>query len=89
MSILTEMPQDGEDLVQETFANVPGRRRLPRTGNELDYLQRALKNTHALGDSYSEAARSLDTSKAKLTTRLRRGRQHVAHQLVDETTSGV
>jgi RNA polymerase sigma-70 factor (ECF subfamily) len=40
-----------------------------------------------LGLSYREAARSLDTSEAALATRLHRGRQHVASQLVNETTT--
>ena len=38
-----------------------------------------------LGLSYREAARSLNTSEATLTTRLHRGRQRVATQLVTET----
>ena len=132
--------QDAEDLVQETFVNVLSRSRWLRTGNELGYLLRALKNTYAsryrtaqrrpetrqlldhdapaspaggvssreileaiasapaiyrdavigvdlLGLSYREAARSLNTREATLTTRLHRGRQRVASQLVTETTT--
>ena len=37
-----------------------------------------------VGLSYREAARSLRTREATLTTRLHRGRQHVARQLMDE-----
>ena len=39
-----------------------------------------------LGMSYREAARSLRTREATLTTRLHRGRQHIARVLADETT---
>ena len=128
-----------EDLVQETFVNVLGRPRWPRTGNELGYLMGALRNTCAsryrtaqrrpdtrqlfdhdapaspagsissreilepiasapavyrdpvfsvdlVGLSYREAARVLNTSDETLTTRLHRGRQRIASQLVTETT---
>ena len=37
-----------------------------------------------VGLSYREAARSLGTREATITTRLHRGRQHVAHQLLPE-----
>ncbi len=40
-----------------------------------------------IGLSYREAARSLHTREATITTRLHRGRQHVARELTDETTS--
>jgi RNA polymerase sigma-70 factor (ECF subfamily) len=40
-----------------------------------------------LGQSYREAARSLHTSEATIATRLHRGRQYVARQLTDDTTS--
>jgi RNA polymerase sigma-70 factor (ECF subfamily) len=40
-----------------------------------------------LGLSYREAARSLRTREATITTRLHRGRQHVARELISETTS--
>ncbi len=40
-----------------------------------------------LGLSYREAARSLRTREATITTRLHRGRQHIARQLSGETTS--
>jgi RNA polymerase sigma-70 factor, ECF subfamily len=125
---------DAEDLVQETFVNVLKRPRFIRDGNEIGYLMRALRNTHAngyrragrrpqsrelfeddlpasyqnpgaareimeaiasappafrdaviavdlVGMSYGEAARSLGTREPTLTTRLHRGRQHVARQL--------
>jgi RNA polymerase sigma-70 factor (ECF subfamily) len=39
-----------------------------------------------LGLSYREAARSLRTREATITTRLHRGRQHVARELASETT---
>jgi RNA polymerase sigma-70 factor, ECF subfamily len=39
-----------------------------------------------LGLSYREAARSLHTGEATITTRLHRGRQHLARELIDETT---
>ena len=39
-----------------------------------------------LGMSYREAARSLRTLEATVTTRLHRGRQHVARALVSEVT---
>jgi len=47
--------QDAEDLVQETFANVLKRPRLLRDDNEISYLLRALRNTHA--SRYRAAAR--------------------------------
>jgi hypothetical protein len=40
-----------------------------------------------LGLSYREAAHSLGTSEATLTTRLHRGRQRIASQLITETTT--
>lgn len=40
-----------------------------------------------LGMSYREAARSLRTREATLTTRLHRGRQHAARQLTSEPTA--
>ena len=40
-----------------------------------------------IGLSYREAARSLHTREATITTRLHRGRQHVAGELTDETMS--
>ena len=39
------------------------------------------------GLSYGEAARSLRTREATITSRLHRGRQHVARALVGETAS--
>jgi RNA polymerase sigma-70 factor (ECF subfamily) len=38
-------PEDAEDLVQETYARVLGRRRLLRNDDDLGYLVRALRNT--------------------------------------------
>jgi RNA polymerase sigma-70 factor, ECF subfamily len=131
--------EDAEDLVQETFVNVLKRPRLLRDNNELAYLLRALRNTHAnryraaarrpatrqlfeddapaqhdgnmqsleimqaianapavyrdaviaidlIGLSYREAARSLRTNEATITSRLHRGRQHIAHELFADTT---
>jgi RNA polymerase sigma-70 factor (ECF subfamily) len=37
--------EDAEDLVQETYARVLGRRRVLRHGDELGYLLRTLRNT--------------------------------------------
>jgi RNA polymerase sigma-70 factor (ECF subfamily) len=132
--------QDAEDLVQETFVNVLKRPRLLRDDNEIAYLLRALRNTHAdrhraavrrpqtrqlfeddapahndrgiqareimqaiasapalyrdaviavdlVGLSYREAARSLRSREATITTRLHRGRQHVARELLRDTVS--
>jgi RNA polymerase sigma-70 factor, ECF subfamily len=129
---------EAEDLVQETFLNVLKRPRLLRNNNELGYLLRALKNTHAsryrsglhrpaeqrlteddvpvhhdaaigareimeavasapalyrdaviavdvLGLSYREAARALQTREVTITTRVHRGRRHVAKALSDDT----
>ena len=131
--------EDAEDLVQETFVNVLKRPRLLRDNNEIAYLLRALRNTHAnrnraaarrpptrqlfeddapahhdgnvqpreimqaianapalyrdvviavdlVGLSYREAARSLRTNEATITSRLHRGRQHVARELFGDTT---
>jgi RNA polymerase sigma-70 factor, ECF subfamily len=129
---------DAEDLVQETFARVLKRPRRLRNDDELGYLMRALRNTHAsmyrsaarrppqrqlfeddgalvretgvsareimeaiasaperyrdaviavdvLGMSYREAALSLGTSEATVTSRVHRGRQHVAAKLLAES----
>ena len=131
--------EDAEDLVQETFVNVLKRPRLLRDSNEIAYLLRALRNTHAnryraaarrpatrqlfeddvpadhdgsmqsleimqaianapavyrdaviavdlVGLSYREAARSLRTNEATITSRLHRGRQHVARELFGDAT---
>jgi RNA polymerase sigma-70 factor, ECF subfamily len=40
-----------------------------------------------VGLSYREAARSLRTREATVTTRLHRGRQHVARELLRDTAS--
>lgn len=40
-------PHDADDLVQDTFAKVLTRPRVLRNENELGYLMRALRNTHA------------------------------------------
>jgi len=133
---------DAEDLVQETLLGVLKRPRWLRDDNELGYLLRALRNTHAtryrvaarrpverelteedalvveddaisareimeavagappnyrdaviavdlMGLSYREAARTLNVREATLTTRLHRGRQHVARELLDVTATGV
>jgi RNA polymerase sigma-70 factor, ECF subfamily len=130
---------DAEDLVQETFLNVLKRPRVLRGDNELGYLLRALRNTHAswyrsnarrradrqlseddaapvsdaevssreimqaiasapqpyreaviavdlIGLSYGEAARALRTREATVTSRLYRGRQHVARALTEATS---
>jgi len=137
---LTGSRHDAEDLVQETFVNVLKRPRWLRDGNEIGYLMRALRNTHAsryrsnagrpvelrlaesdaperaqdpgnareimeaiasapapyrdaviavdlLGLSYREAARSLRTQEATITTRVHRGRQHVVRALGAETSA--
>lgn len=129
---------DAEDLVQETFLNVLKRPRVLRGDNELGYLLRALRNTHAswyrsnarrradrqlseddaapapeadvssreimqaiasaphpyreaviavdlIGLSYGEAARALRTREATVTSRVYRGRQHVARALSEIT----
>jgi RNA polymerase sigma-70 factor, ECF subfamily len=131
---------DAEDLVQETFVNVLKRPRLLRDGNEIGYLLRALRNTHAnhyragvrrphtrqlfeddapprhddgptareimqavantpaayrdaviavdvMGLTYREAAQSLRAREATITSRLHRGRQHIARELADDTRS--
>jgi RNA polymerase sigma-70 factor (ECF subfamily) len=134
--------EDAEDLVQETFVNVLKRPRFLRNRDEIGYLLRALRNTHAsryrktahrprdrqlletdllshddrdalngreimeaiagappqyrdaviavdlMGLSYREAARSLRTREATLTTRLHRGRQYVARALLAESVVG-
>ncbi len=127
---------DAEDLLQDTFARVLTRPRLLRNENEVGYLLRALRNTHANrcrasnrrpptvplqqtdlacrdvnadaldarevmtaiaaapkhyrdaivavdieGMSYKQAARHLRTPVATITTRVARGRKHVAQAL--------
>lgn len=47
----------------------------------------AVFSVDLLGLSYREAARALNTSEETLTTRLHRGRQRIASQLVTETTT--
>jgi RNA polymerase sigma-70 factor, ECF subfamily len=133
---LCASPHDAEDLVQDTFVNVLRRPRFVRDGDEVGYLLRALRNTHAsryrsamrrpavrqlfeedapqtesppvaarevveaiasapppyrdaviavdfVGLSYREAARSLKTQEATITSRLHRGRLHVTRALAD------
>jgi RNA polymerase sigma-70 factor (ECF subfamily) len=133
---------EAEDLVQETFAQVLRRPRLLRSDNDVGYLLRALRNTHAsrqraatrrpitvplletdsndggevvaniearelmaaiaaapeayrdaivavdvVGLSYRQAARHLRTREATITSRLSRGRQHVARALDDPASA--
>jgi RNA polymerase sigma-70 factor (ECF subfamily) len=133
---------EAEDLVQETFAQVLRRPRLLRSDNDIGYLLRALRNTHAshqraamrrpitvplletdsnhgaelvasidarelmaaiaaapkpyrdvvvavdvVGLSYRQAARRLGTREATITSRLSRGRQHVARTLAGEASA--
>jgi RNA polymerase sigma-70 factor, ECF subfamily len=127
---------EAEDLVQDTFAQVLIRPRLLRSDNDVGYLLRALRNTHAtrqrasrrrpitvplletdakhgaevtanidarelmaaiaaaprpyrevvvaidvVGLSYRQAAHRLHTPEATITSRLSRGRAHVARAL--------
>lgn len=44
---MSASPQDAEELVQDTFANVLRRPRWLSTGNELGYVLGALRNTYA------------------------------------------
>src|SRR4051794_36626665 len=129
---------DADDLMQETFVNVLKRPRFLRDDNEIGYLMRALRNTHAsryrraarrpsarelfdedvplpaepsltareimeaiasaparyrdavvaidvLGMSYRDAARALSAREATITSRLHRGRKHVAGKLSGAT----
>jgi RNA polymerase sigma-70 factor, ECF subfamily len=133
---------EAEDLVQDTFAQVLTRPRLLRGDNDVGYLLRALRNTHAthqrassrrpitvplletdakhgaevvasinarelmaaiaavpqpyrdvvvavdvVGLSYRQAARQLRTPEATITSRLSRGRQHVARALGDPASA--
>jgi RNA polymerase sigma-70 factor, ECF subfamily len=137
---MSASPQDAEDLVQDTFANVLRRPRWLSTGNELGYLLGALRHMYAnryraaqrcpqtrqlldhdavavpagsvssreifeavgsapaiyrdavisvdlLVLSYREVARALNTTEATITTRLHRGHQRVARELVIETAT--
>jgi len=127
---------EAEDLVQDTFARVLKRPRLVRSGSEVGYLLRALRNTNiarhraagrrpitvplvetdfddraetagtfdarelmeaiattprpyrdavvavdVVGMSYRQAARHLRTREVTITSRLSRGRQHIARAL--------
>ena len=56
---LSGSQHDAEDLVQDTFLNVLKRPRFLRDGNEIGYLLRALRNTHA--SRYRSAARRPNT----------------------------
>src|SRR5438552_15776614 len=38
--------EDAEDLVQETYAQVLRKRRMLRSGDDIGYLLRVLRNTH-------------------------------------------
>jgi RNA polymerase sigma-70 factor (ECF subfamily) len=49
------------------------------------HYREAVVAVDVIGLSYREAARSLRTREATITTRLHRGRQHVARQLLDAT----
>jgi RNA polymerase sigma-70 factor (ECF subfamily) len=128
-------PHDADDLVQDTFVNLLKRPRFLRDGDEVGYVLRTLRNTHAsryrsavrrpqvlqlleddaprtdghsvparevveaiasapapyrdavvavdfVGLSYREAAHSLKTREATITSRLHRGRLHVARALL-------
>ena len=76
---------EAEDLVQETFLNVLKRPRLLRDGNEIGYLLRALRNTHA--NSYRAGARRPPTrqlfdgdARANLREQYRRARNHAGNR---------
>jgi RNA polymerase sigma-70 factor, ECF subfamily len=60
--------------IMQAIANAPG------------LYREAVIAVDLVGLSYREAARSLRTTEATITSRLHRGRQHVARELFGETT---
>jgi len=72
-----------DDAVTEPETGVSSREIMEAIANVPEPHRDAVIAVDILGLSYREAARSLHTREATLTTRLHRGRQHIARMLTD------
>ena len=68
-----------------TKADVSARELMEAIASAPPLYRDAVIAVDLLGLSYREAARSLRTREATITTRVHRGRQHVARVLLDDT----
>jgi RNA polymerase sigma-70 factor (ECF subfamily) len=76
-----------DDALAHTDRNIDGREIMQAIANTPAPYRDAVIAVDLLGQSYREAARSLATREATITTRLHRGRQHIARELLRDTAS--
>lgn len=76
-----------DDATARDDTSINGREIMQAIADAPPLYRDAVIAVDLLGLSYRDAASSLRTSEATVTTRLYRGRQHVARQLTDEPTS--
>ena len=70
-----------EDALSSDDTDVSARELMEAIASAPDHYRDAVIAIDLVGLSYREAARSLGTREATITTRLHRGRQHVAREL--------
>jgi RNA polymerase sigma-70 factor, ECF subfamily len=76
-----------DDATAPDDGSMEGREIMQAIANTPAPYRDAVIAVDLLGLSYREAARSLRTLEATLTTRLHRGRQHIARELLRDTAS--
>jgi RNA polymerase sigma-70 factor (ECF subfamily) len=76
------------DLLERPGSEVDGREIMEAIASAPPQYRDAVIAVDLIGLSYREAARSLHTREATLTTRLHRGRQYVARALLAEAPAG-
>jgi RNA polymerase sigma-70 factor (ECF subfamily) len=76
-----------DDAVAHNDSGFSGREIMQAIANTPPLYRDAVIAVDVLGLSYREAARSLRTREATITTRLHRGRQHIARELLRDTAS--
>jgi RNA polymerase sigma-70 factor (ECF subfamily) len=76
-----------DDAPAHNDSNIDGREIMQAIANTPARYRDAVIAVDLLGLSYREAGRALRTREATITTRLHRGRQHVARELLHDTAS--
>ena len=84
----TERPLLDDDGSEPAASTVSSRELMEAIASAPEFYRDAVIAVDLVGLSYREAARSLRTNEATLTSRLHRGRQHVARLLTEEVAVG-